>query len=281
MIALQWGFIFAGALLLWTPALRWLAAGSLGIGYAFAYGNGQLDGIAFVPILLLLGAIYAISSQQRMPILILAHLLFVLLAAALFLHWLPGFHNLRVVGPENLTPDAVPFSMHLNLDKPLIGFCLLLLAWRHIRLAEDWRTWLRVGVIVGSLTIGICLIVALLTGFVTWAPKWPDWGWLWVANNLILVTLAEEAVFRGYLQGGLERLLRTLRQGHWIALSLTALLFGAAHFAGGWKLIVLATLAGAGYGVAYRHGGLQAAILTHFGFNLLHLGMFTYPMLAR
>ena len=278
---LQWGFIFAGALLLWAPALRWLAAGSLGIGYAFAYGNGQLDAIAFVSILLLFGTVYTISSQQKLPFLILAHLLFVLLAVALFLHWLPGFHNLHVVGPESLTPDAVPFSMYLNLDKPLIGFCLLLFAWRHIRLAEHSYTWLRVGVIVGGLTIAVCLIVALLTGFVIWAPKWPDWGWLWVANNLALVTLAEEAFFRGYLQGGLERLPRTLRQGEWIALSVAALLFGVAHLAGGWKLMVLATLAGTGYGIAYRHGGLQAAVLTHFGFNLVHLGVFTYPMLAR
>jgi uncharacterized protein len=120
LIALQWSFIFAGALLLlWAPGQRWLAAGSLVIGYALALGNGQLDAIAFVPVLLLVGAASGLASQQKLPVLILAHLSFVLLALALFLHWLPGFHNQRVIGPERLTPDAVPYSMSLNyLTRP-------------------------------------------------------------------------------------------------------------------------------------------------------------------
>jgi len=44
--------------------------------------------------------------------------------------------------------------------------------------------------------------------------------------------------------------------------------------------VLLATLAGIGYGLAYRFGGLAAAIAKHFGLNLLHFGLFTYPMLA-
>jgi membrane protease YdiL (CAAX protease family) len=44
--------------------------------------------------------------------------------------------------------------------------------------------------------------------------------------------------------------------------------------------VLLAGLAGVGYGLAYRFGGLGAAIATHFGLNLLHFGLFTYPMLA-
>jgi uncharacterized protein len=43
----------------------------------------------------------------------------------------------------------------------------------------------------------------------------------------------------------------------------------------------LASLAGIGYGVAYRYGGLLAAVAAHFGLNLVHLGRFTYPMLPR
>ena len=45
-----------------------------------------------------------------------------LVAVGLGFHALPGFDNPRVVGPVRFTPDAVPFSMHLNLDKPLAGF---------------------------------------------------------------------------------------------------------------------------------------------------------------
>jgi membrane protease YdiL (CAAX protease family) len=42
-----------------------------------------------------------------------------------------------------------------------------------------------------------------------------------------------------------------------------------------WKLLALLSL-----GLAYRFGGLAAAIATHFALNVLHFGLFTYPMLA-
>jgi membrane protease YdiL (CAAX protease family) len=40
-------------------------------------------------------------------------------------------------------------------------------------------------------------------------------------------------------------------------------------------------MAGIGYGIAYRFGGLPAAVITHFGLNLAHFGLFTYPMFNR
>ncbi|NER66795.1 CPBP family intramembrane metalloprotease, partial [Pseudomonas sp. MAFF212427] len=33
-------------------------------------------------------------------------------------------------------------------------------------------------------------------------------------------------------------------------------------------------------GLAYRHGGLLAAVATHLGVNLIHFAGFTYPQLA-
>ncbi|NRF50701.1 CPBP family intramembrane metalloprotease domain-containing protein, partial [Pseudomonas stutzeri] len=35
---------------------------------------------------------------------------------------------------------------------------------------------------------------------------------------------------------------------------------------------------GVAYGVAYRYGGLAAAVLAHLGLNTLHFACFTYPM---
>lgn len=127
----------------------------------------------------------------------------------------------------------------------------------------------------------MCLVFALGVGLVGWAPKWPESAWLWLANNLLFVCFAEEALFRGYLQGGLSRLLANrVPAAGTVALVAAALLFGAAHAAGGWQWVALATVAGVGYGLAYRAGGLQAAVLAHVGLNLAHFGLFTYPMLA-
>ena len=65
-----------------------------------------------------------------------------------------------------------------------------------------------------------------------------------------------------------------------LALLLASLLFGLVHVGAGWHWVLLASIAGVGYGMAYRFGGLGAAVATHFGLNLLHFGLFTYPMLA-
>jgi membrane protease YdiL (CAAX protease family) len=168
--------------------------------------------------------------------------------------------------------------MYLNLDKPLIGFWLLLVCpWIATRF--NWRASL------GATLMGLALAAmgalggALLLGMIAWAPKWPAQGWLWLLNNLLLVTLVEEALFRGYVQGGLSRWFKQLPYGQTLALVIASLLFGLAHFAAGWQWMLLAGIAGLGYGLAYRFGGLGAAIATHLGLNVLHFVFFTYPML--
>ena len=54
------------------------------------------------------------------------HGAFLPLALALFAHRVPGFANPPLLGPVAFTPDAHPFTMHLNLDKCAVGFALLL-----------------------------------------------------------------------------------------------------------------------------------------------------------
>jgi membrane protease YdiL (CAAX protease family) len=117
-------------------------------------------------------------------------------------------------------------------------------------------------------------------GVIEWAPKWPEPTWIWAFNNLALVILVEEALFRGYIQGGLSKRFKSTPNGDSLALVLAALLFGLLHISSGPLWMVLASLAGLGYGFAYRFGGLLAAICAHFMLNMVHFFLFTYPMLA-
>ncbi|MHC8387437.1 lysostaphin resistance A-like protein [Pseudomonas sp. MDT2-39-1] len=260
-------------------ALPWIYLALLSLGYALALTYGQLGWLAGISVALLLVAGFAVR-QQKLPIArFLGHGLFIFLALALAMHWLPGFYNGRGIDPQRFTDDAVPFSMYLNQDKPLIGFWLLLVCpWivgrRSLRLSA-YATALAL-----TLSTVLALGGALVLGVISWAPKWPDQAGLWVLNNLLLVTLVEEALFRGYIQGGLSRQFKNLPYGENLALLLASLLFGLVHVGAGWQWVLLASLAGIGYGLAYRFGGLGAAIATHFGLNLLHFALFTYPMLA-
>ncbi|SET52933.1 hypothetical protein SAMN03159512_02615 [Pseudomonas sp. NFR09] len=260
-------------------ALPWLYLALLSIGYLLALIYGQLGVLAGVSVALLLIAGYAVRQQRTPWARYLGHGLFIVLALSLAMHWLPGFYNGRGIAPQRFTEDAVPFSMYLNQDKPLIGFWLLL--------ACPWivaRRSLRLSICVAALALTLTAIAALggaaLLGVISWAPKWPEQAWLWVLNNLLLVTLVEEALFRGYVQGGLSRRFKHLPYGENLALLLASLLFGLVHIGAGWHWVLLASIAGVGYGLAYRFGGLGAAVATHFGLNLLHFGLFTYPMLA-
>jgi membrane protease YdiL (CAAX protease family) len=278
MLPLPWIALFLAAPATWTHAWRWAGIVLLVAGYGAAAASGRLGALAAIPIALLLVAAVAVSPDRGPRWRWTGHALFILLAIALAMHWLPGFHNLRVIGPERITPDAVPFTMYLNLDKPLIGFWLLLvLPW--IRAKSTARASLAYGMAGMLLTAGAVLALALLLGAVAWSPKWPDHGWLWLLNNLLLVTITEEALFRSYVQGGLSRLLERSPWGQTMALVASAALFGLAHAAGGWQWMLLAGVAGIGYGIAYQRGGLAAAALAHCGLNTLHFAFFTYPML--
>ncbi|AOR70222.1 CAAX protease [Burkholderia stabilis] len=274
-----WLALFAAAALAWHRPQHGLSLILAVLGYAGALAFGKLQPIVLAPLALLAAAAWGVSPARPLAVRIAAHAVFAALAIALSLHLIPGFHNPLVIAPTRFTPDAVPFTMYLNLDKPLVGLWLLwVLPW----IAPDvaLSRALRTGAVAAVATAAVCLAGALALGMVGWAPKWPPSGWLWLVNNLLLVTLTEEALFRGYVQGGLTRALRAFTWGPWVALAIGAVLFGAAHAAGGWQWIVLGTVAGIGYGLAWRRGGLLASALAHAGLNVVHFGLFTYPMLA-
>jgi membrane protease YdiL (CAAX protease family) len=118
------------------------------------------------------------------------------------------------------------------------------------------------------------LLLAVALGGLKIEMHAPAWIGSFVVANVFFVCLAEEALFRGYLQQ---------RLGQWLgafpALLITALLFGAAHFTGGPLLMASAALAGVIYGLAWLWSGrLWVAVAFHFALNLMHLLFFTYPL---
>lgn len=203
-------------------------------------------------------------------------------AATLMLHWAPGFNNPRILSAVRFTPDALPFRLHFNFDKASLG--LLLLAFLHPRITRwpDWREMFRLAAPAVLATVAVLLGCSLLLGYVRFAPKFPEaTGWfLWA--NLCFTCVAEEALFRGFLQRRLAARWQEKPYGAWLALSVAAALFGLAHAAGGPVYVLLSLLAGAGYGWAYLRSGyrIEASILTHFVVNATHFLLFTYPALA-
>ncbi|RMO88749.1 CAAX amino terminal protease protein [Pseudomonas syringae pv. philadelphi] len=259
---------------------HWLFLALLATGYGLALVYGSLAPIAAVSFGLLLVAWLCVAQSASRHVRLFGHLLFIMTGLALATHLLPGFNNANVIDNARFTADAAAFSMYLNLDKPLIGFWLLL-ACPWILPRTDVNQSLKVGLLALIATSVVCMTAAASLGSVAWAPKWPAQSILWWVNNLLLVTLTEELFFRAYLQGSLQRLFAGWKFATPMAIAITASLFGLSHIGAGWEWMLLAGLAGVGYGTAFRFGGLPSAVICHFGLNAVHFGLFTYPMLAR
>ncbi|CAM3108062.1 CAAX protease family protein [Pseudomonas floridensis] len=259
---------------------HWLVLSLLSIGYGLALSYGSLTLPAALGLSLLIIAGVCVQRARPRYVRVIGHGVFILTGLALAVSLMPGFNNAVVIDAIRFTPDAAPFTMDLNLDKPLIGFWLLL-ACPWILVSTGIAHSLKVGALAMVVTSAFCMTAAVLMGITGWTPKWPAQSTIWWVNNLLLVTLTEELFFRAYLQGGLQRWFGSARFASPLAIVITACLFGLSHLGAGWEWVLLAGMAGIGYGMAWRFGGLSAAVISHFGLNLVHFGLFTYPMLDR
>ncbi|MCK2085415.1 CPBP family intramembrane metalloprotease [Aeromonas sp. 3925] len=269
--------------------LIWLA---LGLAVLLCLARQQRSGLILLGVALLtalwlerLGPIAALVSLAglllawRTPTLPqpwrgVALTLVLLWALALTLHLVPGFDNLKVLDRVQAGPASVPFTLYLNLDKPLIFFGLLL-AWPALLGPGGAIRWRPLALLI--LPLATLLIAAWQLGALKPEVGLPHWWWLFALNNLLFTCVAEEALFRGLIQQGVAS-----RSKPWLGLLIASLLFGAAHLAGGPLLVLFAALAGACYGLAFLLSGrLGVAITIHFLFNFAHLALFTYPLASH
>lgn len=285
--------LIAPSLLTFTVLSLWLVprAWSLLVVLTLlaGYVGGQLTGAAGLWIALLAGACHVYANELPGTSKWLAGLVKGLAFAAvvglcigLSIHALPGFHNIQVIPPTKLTPRALPYEQWVNFDKTLAGVLVLGICYRQlIRDGSRLKASLQRVAVPAVSTIVLIVLLSMAFGYVRWEPKWTTQFWLWAAINLLSTCMSEEAFFRGFLQTELERLFAPRRASAGLAIACSALLFGIAHIAGGWRYVILAAIAGAGYGIVfYRSRSIEMSILTHFSLNCVHFLLFTYPALA-
>ena len=121
------------------------------------------------------------------------------------------------------------------------------------------------------------MLLAVFLGFVRFDPKLPNSLPLWIITNLLFDCVAEEALFRGFIQRNLSIRMRKIVYGDYLAIICTSILFGLIHYPGGIKYMLLATVAGIGYGWIFdRTKRIESSIVAHFSLNLVHFIFFTY-----
>ena len=204
-----------------------------------------------------------------------------LLAVALATHQIPWIQNVLVLDSVSVSASAANYTLYWNYDKGFAGVLLYAVCVQP-QPGVEWRRAIVATVMVALLTMVAVGVPATAAEFVSWDPKWPEILGVWLPANLFLTCVAEETFFRGLLQRHLRSALRgRVRAPALAALLVASVAFGVAHIAGGTTYVLLATLAGVGYGVAYHlTGRVEASILVHFTLNLAHLVLFIYPFAA-
>lgn len=265
---------------LWVDRRLWAAA--LAAAVVAGHLTGALSGFAglWIAILALLAFGFSRARSALPRALLGLAVLGWSLAMALLL--LPGFERTLVAGGLVLSPGSVPYDLALGFPKVSAGVLILgLISTQRVRSWSELARVLKHATLPFAVTLigvmGLCLAV----GYVRFEPKWHTLFLVWAPVNLFFTCLAEEAFFRGFVQQELARLGGNPRVAAGLALIVAAVLFGLAHAAGGWMYVAAATLAGLGYGWAYlRTGRIEAAMAVHFGVNLVHILLFTYPRAA-
>lgn len=207
---------------------------------------------------------------------IILQITFFLFTVALLIHKVPGINNPLVIAPTQISANAVSFSKYLNFDKMWVGitlFCLLNKSY----LKQTF--WLKSkDILLISTVFLICFSVATLQGLVEVDLKIHQTTLIWALSNLFITCVAEEVVFRQYLQDGIKK----LTSNHWLAIALSGGLFGLVHIPAGPTYAIIATILGLTYGYIYQQNrNIYQPILLHFLFNFLHFTLFTYPFMVQ
>jgi len=282
-------FRYAAIAAAWLPAvavlgpLKKLAPGHVLalLAGGIALINGLISPVAAAVLLLLAVLLWAsVRGKLPLPVRIVAGVLALLVALVLAMHKVPGFYNILLLDKVRFSDDAIPFTLYANFDKGMAGYLLLSLFCSR---ASSFRQFLDDGkrsALPALLTIAVLIVLGLFTHFFRFLPKLPEATLLFFAVNLVLTCVAEEAFFRGLMQEAIYRLGNKPAYAY-LAIAVSAVLFGLAHLGGGTQYAALATVAGLGYALIYhRTRRLEWVILTHAGFNLCHFVLFTYPKLA-
>lgn len=129
-------------------------------------------------------------------------------ALALALHKAPGFHTPMLAADIRFSDDGAPLSLWANFDKAVVGIVLVGVFCERIGSLDVWLAMLRRIAPVVLSTVVVVLGLGWLSGQVRPDIKWTPYTAWFLASNLLITCVAEEAFFRGFL---LEKMAGAMR----------------------------------------------------------------------
>lgn len=269
----------------WVKRSPWIWGSFLLLAFALGYMAKLISPIALAPI----GSLLILHTLLKGDIRGLARFILVSLAVAisigLALRFFKGFDTIPILEKVQISKNAYPYSLYLGFSKPFMGLFVLAVGFPLIGNLRDFGKMLKTAIPLILCGIILIAIASLYLGQIKWDPKWPQIFWFFAIENLIFVSIVEEAFWRGFVQKELFRWFG--EKGIWAnaaCVVIAAFFFAALHYI--WvpnlPFLTLIFLAGIVYGSIFQiTRSLEASILCHWLFNITHILLFTYPALMR
>ena len=245
---------------------------------------GRLDAITLAAILLYWTGIKIFTFHENKYLQFFVALFVIFISLGLLTHKIPGFHNILFFDGIKLSAKSSPYTSYINFDKPFLAL-LLMYHYNRRKLYETrFASAFIYGLLLGIVAAAALSILSVYAKFIKFNPKMPEILGVWTLMSIVVV-VAEEAFFRGFLQtsimSGLKKYKVPPAYAGFISVTIVSILFGLANFAGGTNYMIISGIAGAFYGYAlYKTGMIESSILVHFLVNLTHICLFTYPALG-
>ncbi|WP_444994051.1 CPBP family intramembrane glutamic endopeptidase [Aliikangiella sp. IMCC44359] len=248
--------------------------------YCFAVGFLKI--IAVISLIVLFASIMLANSAQSKILRSFAYVAAVLIFLSLGLHVIPDFQNQLIVKQVAIKSLSQPFSMYINFDKSLAGVIVFLVLIKKSPIPLSSELFIK-AVLISLAMVGIALgtalsldIVDVNLDYLLGAP----FLIIFIVNQIMIVCLAEEVFFRGMIQEKLYSIFDQEKRYYYIIpVSVTAIIFGIVHLAGGVYYMLVAMIAGLGYGLVYQlTRRVEFSIACHFLLNIIHLGFLSYPI---
>lgn len=267
---------------LWIRKTAWLWGSFLCIAIILAFQAQIIVPVALIPIFLLFLCHFFMKNEIKAWGRLFIFTLTSVLSLGLAFHLFPGFSNWNIACNLPLSPDAMPYSLWMNFDKPFIGIFPLALSIPLIQSKKQLKAIFKMALPMTLLGVAILMFISLKIGTVKWDPKIPTIIFVWLICNLIFVSVPEEAFFRGFFQ---REIGKWLGKGFWAsvgAVLATSLFFTLLHVQ--WvpsiPFLCLVFTASVIYGTVYEvTQSIEASIFCHFALNSIHFLFFTYPAL--
>lgn len=276
-------FAFAMSIIsLWVRKTPWLWGSFLLIAYILAFDAQIAHWISLIPVFILFICHYFLKSDIQKSARFLFFGVATLVSLALAFHFMPGFNNWQLASNLQLSPGAYPYSLWFNFDKPFIGIFVLALSIPLISSREHLIKVLKMSIPLSIVGILIMMGISLYFGLVKWDPKIPVITFLWLIDNLIFVSIPEEAFFRGFIQRELYNWFGKQGLAGIGSIFVTSIFFALLHliWVANLPFLCLVFIASVIYGAIYQWTkAIEGSILCHFGLNAIHFFFFTYPAL--